>query len=358
MVNKCIAPKCKFNYDSEIKLRKTQSPHEKTSIFEFPKDPERRRLWISRIPRKDWKPSEKQRLFICESHFKSEDIIKESTDSNVQRKKQKESNRLYAKRYSDTAIPCIWPNAPEHLTHVTSARSTTCTTSESRAENVQRHQNDIERLRIEKDSWRSLEELNSKSDQLSLSGVMTKILMDEYILFFKLCTIDIPRLLFSVKITVDLKVSVVSGGVKLKDSQVRQICGTDISKLSSLNKIFEHLNSQKEVKLSDTEFIDDVIEKLEQRFNENVKIKFVCEQLALVFKHPNARRYSPSLLAMTILLQRISPSCYKQMYDDDFFTLPCPTHLRRLCPSIDLNTLTLSVATVAYLEAKFKRLKG
>ena len=78
MPNKYRAPKCKYNYESEIALRKTQPKCQRCTLFEFPKDPARRRLWISRIPR-IWKPKDTQRLFLSEIYFKSEDIIKEST---------------------------------------------------------------------------------------------------------------------------------------------------------------------------------------------------------------------------------------------------------------------------------------
>ena len=146
MVNKCQAPECNYNYESERKKRKSQPKWERISIFEFPKhkdDPERRRKWISRVPRV-WNPKDDQSLFICEKHFRPEDIIRESTDTNSRRKRKKDSNQLYTKRYSDIAIPCIWPDAPSHLTNVTPSRVTTCATSELREENAQRYQEELE----------------------------------------------------------------------------------------------------------------------------------------------------------------------------------------------------------------------
>ena len=35
MVNKCVAPKCKYNYDSERQKRKDQNEGEKTGIFDI-----------------------------------------------------------------------------------------------------------------------------------------------------------------------------------------------------------------------------------------------------------------------------------------------------------------------------------
>ena len=52
MPNKCQAPECKYNYKTEIEMRKTQPKEKRLNLSEFPKDRERRRLWISRVPMK------------------------------------------------------------------------------------------------------------------------------------------------------------------------------------------------------------------------------------------------------------------------------------------------------------------
>ena len=62
------------------------------------------------------------------------------------------------------------------------------------------------------------------------------------------------------------------------------------------------------------------------------------------------------MLAMTVLIQRISPACYKQLYNDGFLTLPSPGQLRRLCSSIDVHSMTLNESAIAYITARFKRL--
>ena len=81
------------------------------------------------------------------------------------------------------------------------------------------------------------------------------------------------------------------------------------------------------------------------------------KDISLIFKSPNGRRYSSSLLAMAITLQKMSPSCYKQLYEGGFLTLPCHIHLRPLSTAIDMDTLRLSASTVAYLKARFRKLK-
>ena len=75
-----------------------------------------------------------------------------------------------------------------------------------------------------------------------------------------------------------------------------------------------------------------------------------------MYKAPTRRRYSSSLLAMTALLRRISPACYKQMQSDGFLALPSADHLRRLCSSIDMNTMSLTDSYIAYLTARYDKL--
>ena len=62
------------------------------------------------------------------------------------------------------------------------------------------------------------------------------------------------------------------------------------------------------------------------------------------------------MLAMTVLVQRISPACYKQLYNDGFLTLPAPGHLRRLCTAIDVDSMTLNDSATAYITARVKKI--
>ena len=73
------------------------------------------------------------------------------------------------------------------------------------------------------------------------------------------------------------------------------------------------------------DIIDEIVEKLKnKKFKDNNKIGFLAEQLGLLFKRPNARRYSPSMF-MAALLHGVSPACYKQLYNNGFLTLPSPS---------------------------------
>ena len=200
-----------------------------------------------------------------------------------------------------------------------------------------------------------MKELEEKHCQLILPNGVTKVKTDSYILFLKTCANDIPKILYSVKIAADLQMTVFSQGVKLKECHVRSLCSSELNMCSALNEIFNHLNSHFGVKRTDQDVLDDVIKMLrDQRFDGNTKIGFIVEQLTLIFKSQNGRRYSSSLLAMAFLLQRMSP---RQLYSDGFLTLPSPDHLRCLCSALGVDMLSLSDSTIAYLKAWFQRLK-
>ena len=71
--------------------------------------------------------------------------------------------------------------------------------------------------------------------------------------------------------------------------------------------------------------------------------------------HPNARRYSPSLLSMSILWQQTSSAAYRQVSNEDVLTLPSQRHLRRLTSALDVN-LEITDSTIAYLRARRQKL--
>ena len=59
---------------------------------------------------------------------------------------------------------------------------------------------------------------------------------------------------------------------------------------------------------------------------------------------------------MASLWERTYPSCYKQILRDDVLTLPSKDHLRRLCSAFDMNCMSLTPSSIAYLKARFDEL--
>ena len=403
---KCVAPECKTNYDSEDpKKSKVNDTSESDSndrnckttcenetpqtskdddasesnstghqppqlhLFKFPdkeKEPERRSEWISKVPRADWTPENEKKLYLCELHFQEEDIIRYSTDSNARRKRKKTTaeqssdgpRKLERPRLKPGAFPRIWPGA-EHLSKVTAPRPTAFSSSEARQQIVDARE---EAFRIEeekKDTFSSLSELDVKIVDI-LPNDITKFRDENYSLFVSHVITDLqaPHVKYSVKIDVDLKYDVYYEGDKVNGVVLKSIIKEKFGKISGLKLLFDYLENCPQIEETQEEIIGAVIEKLkDSKFDGNKKVGFLIEQLSLMLKTPTGRRYSPSLLAVASLRQRGSPALYKQIYQDNFLTLPSPDYVRRLSSSIDVNCMSLTPSTIAYLKARFSKIK-
>ena len=63
MTNTCAAPGCKSGYKPKKKKKddiattgnENENTIEKISLFSFPSDPEKRAIWVSKVPRQNWK---------------------------------------------------------------------------------------------------------------------------------------------------------------------------------------------------------------------------------------------------------------------------------------------------------------
>ena len=163
-----------------------------------------------------------------------------------------------------------------------------------------------------------------------------------------------PRSSFVLKITADLKLTTYSFGVKVTDFYTRNLCSNDLNTCSSLRNVIEHLDGVKEMVSSDKDFLDEVSEKLEEKFDDNTKVKFLSEQMILprMLASTHHHHYWQWLYCFTECHRVVT----KKMYEDDFLTLPSPDHLRRLSSAINVDTLTLSESTAAYRKARLNKL--
>ena len=209
---------------SEKTSPKMPSVPKKISTFGFPKhktEPERRASWIARVPRENWHPKDDAKIFLCEKHFLPTDIIVTSSDTNSRRKRKKTTEMLTHKRLKDSAMPCIWPGSPLHLSKIPTPRPTSYASSESRSENIQKMQQEAEHKKIDRDIFNSLQELISKEGQLALPNDTQKVISADYVLFYKLAfDDDIPKVKYSVQVSADLITSVCHVNEKLKKSHL------------------------------------------------------------------------------------------------------------------------------------------
>ena len=100
-------------------------------------------------------------------------------------------------------------------------------------------------------------------------------------LFVKICTKYFSKIIFSLKIIAYLQLTAFSFRVKVTDSYIRNLCSNDLTTCSSLRNVIDHLDGVKEMVSSDKDFLDEVSEKLEEKFDDNTKVKFLSEQMIL-----------------------------------------------------------------------------
>jgi len=212
-------------------------------LFSFPSDPEKRAIWVSKVPRQNWKPSASAKLFLCEKHFHHEDIVTSSKDSNPRRKRKRKSDNLMEKRLRDGAMPCIWPNVAAHK--IPTPRPTKCTTSSARKELSDKREEEIVKKKISLDSFTTIENLVAKSGKMILPDKVLKYVSVDTVLFYKLDFIgEVPSIKYSVKVSRDLTISVYYYKEKLKSSFIDTLISNDGKKnmCSTLSKIILYLD--------------------------------------------------------------------------------------------------------------------
>ena len=69
--------------------------------------------WLRANPRKDFTPSKNSK--VCSLHFRDEDFVEISNDSNNRRRRKNPSVVLLNRYLKKDAVPSIFPNAPSYL---------------------------------------------------------------------------------------------------------------------------------------------------------------------------------------------------------------------------------------------------
>ena len=84
------------------------------------------------------------------------------------------------------------------------------------------------------------------------------------------------------------------------------------------------------------------------------KISFIIEQLSLSASKSTTRRYSPSLLAFSMMIQKISPAAYAQLLHENILTLPSVRRIRQLTSALD-SEMKLGETEINYLKARLSK---
>ena len=360
MANKCVAPKCDANYK---KLKKNNSKIRKRKVYSFPNDALLRKKWKNAVPRKNWSPTKNSVL--CENHFLPIDFKTERIDNNSSRKRKKGKELKRRVLRADT-IPSQWPNCPPVLSKLPSKQRSTCRTSTSAREDARRVKEKLkEDKEREMDKFASLAELDQKLDPDMLSSEVIVSYTERSRMFLSVSQNGKPDIDYCLKVydTLDFEMWCKGKIVYKKYFPDHDIASLQfVTSCKAIMKILNYLqercicNGAVSHAKTEKDLLDEIVERLyDDKLCDNRKISFLTEQLSLVFVKPNARRYTPSLLAMVFMWQSVSPSLYKQIEFDGVLTLPSMKRVRKLTSAVGTD-LKLTEPATMYLKARFSKL--
>ena len=200
---------------------------ENVTYHRFPPDESIRKIWIFRIPKKDFVWKDYKRL--CSNHFKSSDYKEESTDSNKWRKNKGE--KLKRKELKHGALPSIWLGTlPSFINESPAPRSTNLSLPSVRS--------DIEIKASEiKDGISTIDDL--RNCDIKVPSSVLKICDKTSVMFLKLQTIDAPRIEYSVKINEMLEYEIIWESIQLFSKDLlddKTLAQTTMSSFSYLVK--------------------------------------------------------------------------------------------------------------------------
>ena len=272
------------------------------------------------------------RIYVCEKHFNDNDFQIDRTDIHYTRKKVNDGKQLKRKQLKKDVVPSKWPCIPSYLGKEPFVPRPTSTTPSTLRADAQAERDNI------KCGFTTIGELKNKFDRSILLLSMVDIWEGHEVNFIVLTTINVPTIKYCLKIqhSLDYEVWIESNKVNLSGSVNEKIRKMPKG-LTPIIEIKEILDYLEDAPLSsDEDIISSVIRKLKQpRFEDNKVNAFIVERLSLLYKSPTQRRYSPSMLAMTCMLERMSPSCYNQMYCDAWIILSTADYLRRSAINVD-----------------------
>ena len=346
MVNKCSVPFCKSGYDS-VKSRK------KTHFFKFPIDPSMQNKWLKNISRQGFTPTDFSR--VCSRHFTDDCFHTSSRDHRGRRSKLK---KTYLK---DDAVPTVFPRYPAYkanpLATVTPPRSERATSTVRLAMENEILQESIDSFEYN-DTIFDLHDLKTKyvDGDCPFGFTVYDDVDNECLLFYKVSSLDIPKILHSLKVFSDLSFAAYNDGAKCAPSVFRNSMQFSMKILrftDFMNLLSSLVNSENVMKNPIELAVDGLIDFVEKdNCLPNIDVKkiyFLCEQLMYINRRPGMHNpYSSSLLTTAILWQGHSTACYKAILNDGVLTLPSLRTLRRVAQSVD----DLRSNTAVYLRQK------
>ena len=355
MVYKCTALNCRSGYDGENK-------DSTLTYHAFPlQDQKLLQVWLKRLARKDFTPSKYSKL--CSLHFASDDFIVKSNDLNNRRKRKRESTKLVRRRLKDDAVPSILNGLPSYYTPKSELRRSGLSASSSR------HENQASRLAercetfLNYDKVENFEELIEKLPEELHRQKYLLHNRDSGAFLIHLSEETTPSPLATIFINANLEIEIYQNQAFLPSSAYKHILPTKkvtlLSQLANLiafakNKIQNKaiLEDQFQSNISNLNLDFLLVTQNQQQVSF---LKFLLEQINLLFTGKHHRRYSAELLMMAYIIFSTSPRAYERLLEEQAVILPSTKTLKKITMNLNSNK---GLDDKQYLQLRFSQLNA
>lgn len=336
MTRRCCVPGCTSNCNSSIKKQGRS-----ITTFSFPKNEEKRKLWIRAIPRSNWVPC--KTAVVCCKHFFAADIISHDKfllpDGTIQ------PLALRNPKLKEDAVPSVFPNLPKYL----SKKEKHCRRDpEERRNNIRERQSVVIDNVLRKDIIGNFQDLKTNyRDKVNLFKWDVKE-FDNCMYFYMLNYEDFLSIENSIYIDNNLSVSVYVNGNLLSAHDLKWLFNSSLklSRWSQLMNLLSHFKEQPEVQsqnTSESTMLNYNIKKsLEYLIKANVclnevddfqyskNIQILTDQLRQIVS--KKVKYCTATVIMAFVVYSQSPSCYGLLRE--FFVLPHKRYLQSISSSL------------------------
>ena len=354
MVNKCCAINCKSGYIGE-------STNLNITFHKFPiNNEELLRVWLKRVARKDFKPTQYSRL--CSLHFKPEDFIENSTDQLLRRKRRRQDPKLEKRRLKHDAIPSVFQDLPTYYTH----KDTPCRSNLSLTSSRRENESAILEERCEKfvndDKLANFDELITKftNENKPEGFIMHHTQLGLNMLY--LSEEQPPQILSVIFISKNLDITVYHEQKVVPQSVYSDIVSSKISLVSQVINVMafaknldrSSCTSSSQLTFNITKLIEEYLEVSENTLEVHV-LKFLLEQVQLLFTNKQRRRYSMNLLLLSYIIHATSAKAYERLIEEQVLMLPSVKTLRKITMNVDK---TVGLDDSEYLHMRFSKLNA
>lgn len=335
-MGRCCVPQCRGNYDTGPKVR----------VFNFPRDEARRALWLKAVPRDDLETLRDPK--VCELHFRPEQL--RTTTSYVYADGRKIEANMGLTRLAKDAVPSLLLHCRPHL-QLSMPRRKDPDRKQKRQEayalkkalalQLKRrrdHQMRQERKYVVVD----FKEFVGKLPFIKIEAYWTTVQTETCIMFVHIeATSAAPEIRHSITVSHDLSVRAYWKTAKLVSDQDIKIPGK-LHDLRALSVLLDSLQNfkpeetcpQEGIKVSFKRTFSLVKDILKEGLIPKEKLealKFLKEQVQLVFQETSAARYSADILIFASILHIISPHAYRFVQGSAKLILPDPSTVAHVC---------------------------